>query len=173
MDELKMTGNCLKGSRPILSFDSVFDSDPHWKLYKEMFVQIFGSPKGHPKTKPFIDHIFSFTVADGRIWFRNYQIVYDADPTASAKEAKNSDPVLVEIGPRMVLWPVKILSGSFSGESLYENPEYKTPPIVRKLSSSKPASDYTSQLVSKKKRKLAILNIEKPDTELDIIFNDD
>jgi ribosome biogenesis protein BRX1 len=29
MDELKMTGNCLKFSRPLLSFDSSFNSEPH------------------------------------------------------------------------------------------------------------------------------------------------
>jgi len=38
MDELKMTGNCLKGSRGILSFDSAFDGDEHWKLMKEVFT---------------------------------------------------------------------------------------------------------------------------------------
>lgn len=40
MDELKMTGNCLKGSRPLLSFDKQFDDKPHWKLIKEMFTQV-------------------------------------------------------------------------------------------------------------------------------------
>ena len=29
MDELKLTGNCLKFSRPLLSFDSSFNSEPH------------------------------------------------------------------------------------------------------------------------------------------------
>ena len=41
---------------------------------KEIFSQVFGSPKGHPKVKPFIDHVFSFFIADNRIWFRNYQV---------------------------------------------------------------------------------------------------
>ncbi|CAG2224252.1 GCLC [Mytilus edulis] len=40
MLELKMTGNCLKGSRPLLSFDKTFDSEPHWTLMKELFTQI-------------------------------------------------------------------------------------------------------------------------------------
>lgn len=31
MDELKLTGNCMLGSRPLLSFDSRFDQAPHWK----------------------------------------------------------------------------------------------------------------------------------------------
>jgi len=29
-EELKMTGNCLKGSRPLLSFDKGFDLKPHY-----------------------------------------------------------------------------------------------------------------------------------------------
>lgn len=40
MDELKMTGNCLKGSRPILSFSEEFDKVPHWTLLKELFTQV-------------------------------------------------------------------------------------------------------------------------------------
>lgn len=40
MDELKMTGNCLKGSRHILSFDGGFDSSPHMILLKELLTQV-------------------------------------------------------------------------------------------------------------------------------------
>lgn len=40
MQELKMTGNCLKGSRPLLSFDPQFDSEPHLQLIKEIFKHV-------------------------------------------------------------------------------------------------------------------------------------
>lgn len=40
MEELKLTGNHLKGSRPILTFSSKFDKDAHWKLLKEMITQV-------------------------------------------------------------------------------------------------------------------------------------
>lgn len=40
MDELKMTGNCLKGSRGLLSFDPGFDDGDHWKLMKEVFTHV-------------------------------------------------------------------------------------------------------------------------------------
>lgn len=40
MDELKLTGNCLMGSRPLLSFDAQFDTQPHWNLLKHMFIQV-------------------------------------------------------------------------------------------------------------------------------------
>lgn len=74
MDELKLTGNSLKGSRHILSFDKNFDSAPHFQLLKEMFTQVYGVPKGSRRSKPFIDHVLSFSIVDNRIWFRNYQV---------------------------------------------------------------------------------------------------
>jgi hypothetical protein len=36
--------------------------------------QIFSTPRRHHKSKPFFDHVISFTHADGRVWFRNYQV---------------------------------------------------------------------------------------------------
>lgn len=93
MEELKMTGNCLRGSRPLLSFDTNFEKDPHYKLLKELFTQIFGVPKHHPKSQPFFDHVYTFTVLDNRIWFRNFQIL-------------SEDGAVAEIGPRFVLNPV-------------------------------------------------------------------
>ena len=42
MDELKMTGNCLKGSRPIVVFDKQFDDAPHWKVIKEVLMNVSG-----------------------------------------------------------------------------------------------------------------------------------
>ncbi|KAE9458127.1 hypothetical protein C3L33_09965, partial [Rhododendron williamsianum] len=73
MEELKLTGNHLKGSRPILTFSNNFEK-PHWKLLKEIIMQIFGVPKDHRKSKPYHDHVFVFSIVDDHIWFRNYQI---------------------------------------------------------------------------------------------------
>ena len=39
------------------------------------YTQTFTTPNYHPKSQPFIDHIFTFSFADNRIWFRNYQIL--------------------------------------------------------------------------------------------------
>ena len=74
MAELKLSGNHLKGSRPILSFDASFDQQPHLQLMKEMFTQSFATPRRHPKSKPFHDHVISFHFLDNRIWLRNYQV---------------------------------------------------------------------------------------------------
>ena len=36
--------------------------------------QVFGTPRNHPKSKPFIDHVFHFAIADHKVWFRNYHV---------------------------------------------------------------------------------------------------
>lgn len=118
MAELKLTGNCLRGSRPLLSFDKNFQNEPQYSLLKELLTQIFGVPKHHPKSQPFFDHVYTFTILDHRIWFRNFQIL-------------SEDGAVAEIGPRFVLNPVKIFSGSFSGQALWENPHYLSPARYR------------------------------------------
>lgn len=74
MEEIKLTGNCLKYSRPLLSFDSAFNDEnlPHMQLAKELLSHCFNTPKNHPKSKPFIDHVISFSYYDDKIWFRHY-----------------------------------------------------------------------------------------------------
>jgi ribosome biogenesis protein BRX1 len=126
MAELKLTGNSLKGSRPLLHFDADFDSLPHLAILKELFTQIFNTPLRHAKSKPFYDHIISFFYADGKIWFRNYQILW---PT---RDNTLSEHKLVEIGPRLVLIPIRIFNGSFTGATLYKNADYKTPAQLRR-----------------------------------------
>lgn len=70
-----MSGNCLKGSRPLLSFDSAFDKQPQDQVLKELLAQTFSTPNNHPRSQPFVDHVINFSIEDKRIWIRNYQIV--------------------------------------------------------------------------------------------------
>lgn len=93
--ELHFSGNCLKGSRPILSFDSAFDTAPHLRILKELFHHAFGVPQGARKSKPFIDRVLAFSLVDGRVWVRHYQI-------AEEETEEDKDMSLVEIGPRML-----------------------------------------------------------------------
>ncbi|KAH6917181.1 ribosome biogenesis protein BRX1 [Coprinopsis sp. MPI-PUGE-AT-0042] len=127
MDELKMTGNCLKGSRGIVSFDAAFEETEWGRLTKEIFTHIFGVPPSARKAKPFIDHILTFSLLDNKVWFRNYQIV-EKDPLQP-----NGPPqtTLVEIGPRFVLTPIRIFEGAFHGATVYANPEFVSPAAVR------------------------------------------
>ena len=46
MDELKMTGNCLKGSRGVLSFDKAFEETEWGRLTKEVFTHVSFGGKG-------------------------------------------------------------------------------------------------------------------------------
>lgn len=127
MDELKLTGNALLGSRSILHFDKAFDVEPELQLLKELFAQVFNVPRYHKKSKPFIDRILGFFVADGKIWCRHYQILWPSrDNTLREKK-------LVEIGPRFVLIPIRIFAGSFGGETLYQNKDYQSPNELRRL----------------------------------------
>lgn len=160
MEELHFTGNCLKGSRPILSFDATFDSAPHLKLLKELFLHIFGVPKGARKAKPFVDHVMGFTIADGKIWIRNYQIsetetsglpapgeevVQEKKKKSSKEPAKETEVKLVEIGPRFVLTPIVIQEGSFGGPIIYENKEFVSPNQVRSEIRLKKAGRYNKR----------------------------
>jgi ribosome biogenesis protein BRX1 len=120
MGELKMAGNCLRGSRPLLSFDEHFTKHAHYSLLKELLTQIFSVPYHHPKSQPFFDHVYIFSILDNRIWFRNYQILTE-------------DGGLTEIGPRFVLNPIKIFAGSFTGETLWENSRYISPARVTEI----------------------------------------
>lgn len=145
MEELHFTGNCLKGSRPILSFDAPFDTQPHLRVIKELFLHTFGVPQGARKSKPFVDHVMGFSFVDGKIWVRNYQISEEEAPEAQSGaddkgkkpkggvsgRAGNTEIKLVEIGPRFVLTPIVIQEGSFGGPIIYENREFISPNQLR------------------------------------------
>ena len=147
MSELHFPGNCLKGSRPMLSFDSTFTSAPYLLVIKELLTHTFGVPQGARKIKPFVDHVMGFTIADGKIWIRCFQISETAvsksdaikengvDATAvtlkASKKPGDTKISLVEIGPRFVLTPIVILEGSFGGPVIYENKEFVSPNQIR------------------------------------------
>ena len=46
-----------------------------------------GTPKNHPKSQPFVDHVLNFSIVDNKIWVRNFQISDDTEG-------------LAEVGPR-------------------------------------------------------------------------
>lgn len=136
MGELKLTGNCLKGARPMLSFDQNFSKIPHLMLLRELLTQIFGIPNHHPKSQPFVDRVYTFTFLDNRIWFRNYQILAE-------------DGALAEIGPRFVMNPVKIFGESFTGEAIWENPDYVTPAKHRRMLKLTAKDKYVNRTTAK------------------------
>jgi ribosome biogenesis protein BRX1 len=57
----------MKSSRPILTFDVSFNRLDHVKLLRELFVDIFGTPRGHPKSTSFVDRVMAFHNADNKV----------------------------------------------------------------------------------------------------------
>jgi ribosome biogenesis protein BRX1 len=131
LNEIKLMGNCIKYSRPLLSFDKSFDEQEHLKLIKEMLIQTFNSPRGHPKTKPFYDHQICFYNIDNQIFIRVYQILNEIKEkfTNADQEEKIQ---LLEIGPRFSMKLIRIFSDSLGGKTLYLNKNYIAPGIIIK-----------------------------------------
>jgi ribosome biogenesis protein BRX1 len=50
--------------------------------------------------------------------------------------------MLVEIGPRFVLNPVRIFSGSFGGPTLWQNPNYVSPNLARSQLKTRKSAKY-------------------------------
>eukprot|EP00794_Sanderia_malayensis_P008171 gene8171-9047_t len=189
MDELKLTGNCLKGSRPLLSFEKVFNETPHNRLLKELIVQIFNTPNLHPKSKPFFDHVFNFSIVDNRIWFRNYQIEFHVVCASFQELARVSwvihkclkileilivnqnDLSLTEIGPRFVLNPIRIFSGSFGGPTLYQNPHYVSPNEHRRNLRKKASYKYANRQEAQKNLELRLQDRVLPQDEIESVFH--
>lgn len=169
MEELNFIGNCLKGSRPILSFDAAFEKQAHLRVIKELLTQTFGVPKTSRKVKPFVDHVMGFTVADGKIWVRVYQInesepgkkknadgeEMDVDAAPKKKSGKTDfDVSLVEIGPRFVLTPIVIQESSFGGPIIYENKEFVSPNQVRSDLRKSKAGRFNTRTEAQRDRKI-------------------
>ena len=90
-----------------------------------------------------------FSIADGKIWIRCFQIseseISKGDEAlkvnengtergSSKRSSRREDGTkisLVEIGPRFVLTPIVILEGSFGGPVIYENKEFISPNQIR------------------------------------------
>lgn len=111
-------------------------------------MQVFVTPQKHHKSKPFFDHVVSFSLVDGRVWLRNYQVVYQYHKTQVSVE----DTSMVEVGPRVCLQPIKIFDGSFRGKTLYHNPDYVSPNHLRAAVKRKAAEDYKMDNFMAKKR---------------------
>jgi len=140
MSDLRLTGNCLKSSRPLLSFSKHFDIHPHYQLVKELLVQVFNTPKGHPKSKPFVDHVLMFSIQGGMVWFRHYQILENDKGTQD----------LVEIGPRFVMQLIRIFDGTFGGQTLYKNPDFINPNKIRAARSKRQSGKYIKRVQDRK-----------------------
>lgn len=167
--ELKLTGNCLKYSRPLLSFDAKFDTEAHLKLAKEMFIHVFNTPKNHPKSKPFIDHVISFSYLNGQIFFRVYQVV-NQEETLFTEKDDIEKLVLIEIGPRMTLQPIKIFAESLGGEAYWQNSKFITPNKLRGKAMGQFLKKREEKMSKKREKTLLLKEGQDGDEYLDNAF---
>jgi ribosome biogenesis protein BRX1 len=165
-DEMRLAGNCLLGSRPILHFDKHFGEISYLKLMKSLLTQAFGTPRNHPKSKPFHDHIMCFYWLDRKVWFRHYQIAPETPDKADDPEGQ----ILTEIGPRFVLDPIRIFSGSFGGPTLYANAFYMSPTALRSQAKQMMRSPYKRRLEMQADRKARLKDAEFEEDPLDEAF---
>ena len=131
-------------------------------------LQTFGTPRNHPKSKPFTDHVMSFFYTDQKIWIRHYQI-----SPITESELDLNDPekqVLTEIGPRLVLDPIRIMDRSFTGQTLYMNPNYNSPCQARRLAKIEQGIQARRRQADKDKKADKYKDQCDPDDELNDIF---
>jgi len=155
MEELKLAGNHLKGSRPALHFDAAFDASAHGRVIRELLAQAFVTPKGHRRAKPFLDHVLCFFWLQGRVWVRNYQAQWPQGKGRAGLPGmpQAPPPQLLEVGPRMVLHPIRVFAGAFRGAVLWSNPDYVSPNAVRRHAKAAAGGAYVAKVRAKAKRK--------------------
>ncbi|CAG9573234.1 putative ribosome biogenesis protein [Leishmania major strain Friedlin] len=160
-DEIRMAGNCLKYSRPLLHFDRDFELHPHLRVAKSLLHMAFNTPRYHPKSKPFVDRIMSFLWLDNHIWVRNYQIV----PT--------SPPSLMEIGPRFTVEPVAIFNGCCKGSVLWKSATARPPTEQRRdRKLRRLEKQQANEVIKEKSERHKALHPAPSADPLDLVFRD-
>ena len=123
--------------------------------------------------------MLSFFVVDGRIWVRHYQLVYDGN-TNTAPPSDESIPsipgtppgvTLVEIGPRMVLCPIRVFSGSFGGGTLWENADYVSPNALRAEMKASRGREYVNRQIDTDRTRAHKKAARLPDSEIDGLWD--
>jgi ribosome biogenesis protein BRX1 len=179
MDELSLTGNCLKGSRGLVAFDGGFgpEAPAHIQMVRQLLTGIFAVPEGHPKSKPFVDHVHSFALDPrGKVHYRHYQLTSAPVAGSGVGAARmGGEQMLVEIGPRCTLTTIRIFEGAFGGPTLYANPAFVSPnhvrAEVRKETGNKYARKVTARAAMRKRH--AGSDRQMPHDALNDVFRDD
>ncbi|QCD85979.1 ribosome biogenesis protein BRX1 [Vigna unguiculata] len=157
MEELKLTGNHLKGSRPLLTFSANFEKDAHWRLLKQMLLQ---SHFPQPYNINFFMTQYCIMCC---LLLMPTEKSYILIPLQISAHHNESDKLprggldkmtLIEVGPRFCLNPIKIFGGSFGGPTLYENPFYVSPNQIRALEKKKKSGKFAKKVKAKTRRKM-------------------
>lgn len=166
LDELAFAGNCMIGTRPILSFDASLSQSAHGAVMQELLTAVFGTPLSCRKARPYFDHVFQFGVADGRVWFRNYQIVESTDAPVQLDGMS-----LVEIGPRFVLNPIRLFAGSFCGQTIWSNENFVTGAAIRAQARRSKVGQHMNRVVSQEATNTRKQHSQIERTEVEKVFD--
>ena len=119
--ELNLDARRVVGVRNLLVFDTNFSASTERRLMRALLIRAFSVPKvkahsaAHDDTESPARHTLSFTWLQNAIFVRAYRNDSTRDDTDGL-----SDPMrLTEIGPRLVLRPVRIIASGFSGTILH------------------------------------------------------
>merc|ERR1712060_736718 len=97
---------------------------------------------------------------DRKIWFRHYQVSPEVPAAGDDPERQQ----LTEIGPRFVLDPIRVLAGSFSGQTLFANSFYMSPTALRVHAKKLLKNPYKRRLMNKDDHKKRVReNAPEPD----------
>ena len=126
--ELKLEARRVLGARNVVVFDSSFGQTADRRVMRALLSRAFAVPRRHRgdgggsgdaagsagasgAKHAAARHSVSFSWLDGRVWMRVYRI----------QEAVGGGGVLdvAEIGPRLVLAPVRIIASGFGGAVLH------------------------------------------------------
>lgn len=114
VSELKLEARRVSGARNVVVFDPSFDSTAELRVLKALLTHTFSVPRDRAaaaaQQEAAARHSVTFSWLDGRIWMRVYRIQTDV---AGALD-------VAEIGPRLVLAPVRIIASGFGGAILHE-----------------------------------------------------
>ena len=69
-EDQKLFGNCLRNSRPLISFGNEFLQSLDKKIEKNLWIDILNVPKNHPKSQPFFDKMIQLNYIDDKLYIR-------------------------------------------------------------------------------------------------------
>ena len=129
VNELNLDARRCAGVRNLLSFDAGFDLSPDRRVLKALLIRTLGTPLGATKSSggsgagggsskgvERVKHTLSFSWVDDHIWLRVYRI----------GTAVTGETDVEEIGPRLVLEPIRIIASGFGGAVLHTNENAET-----------------------------------------------
>jgi ribosome biogenesis protein BRX1 len=158
--DLKLIGNCLKGSRPILQFDPKLEDDGVYSIASNLLKKLFSVPFEDPHSKPFVDRTMTFFLRENVIVIRHYQIQWGEGEKPTE---------LAEVGPRAELLPNFVLAGAFKGHKIWKNEAFVSPYAELKAerrAKAEARKRARERQAIREERRMQVPSIEDPNADL-------